>query len=58
MFAVNNTATNEVLMRFVVLQLTNEPHFSQGMFHFDYRVGNFSFSNDLFSAARSISAVN
>ena len=20
-------------------QLTNEPHFSQGMFHFDYRVG-------------------
>lgn len=24
----------------LVLQLTNEPHFSQGMFHFDYRVGS------------------
>jgi len=22
-------------------QITNEPHFSQGMFHFDYRVGDF-----------------
>jgi hypothetical protein len=32
-------------MAYVVLmvfgrQITNEPHFSQGMFHFDYRVGD------------------
>jgi hypothetical protein len=29
-----------VVMMVFGRQITNEPHFSQGMFHFDYRVGD------------------
>jgi len=31
-------------------QITNEPHFSQGMFHFDYRVGDFDLLSVLLGA--------
>lgn len=33
---------------YFLLQLTNEPHFSQGMFHFDYRVSDLSYHLRLF----------